>query len=155
MPATPTPVQPAGNLVKNGAFSTPKGAFPADWQERPSGSWDSSVGRASPGSLRVSGSANTYSFQNVTLRPGARYALSYWVKTQGVVGRGVSMRYPQTMPTTQILTALPYTTGTQNWSLVSTTFTVPAAYVGGRLDILWELSSGTAWVDDVTLTEVP
>jgi len=65
------------------------------------------------------------------------------------------MRYPQTMPTTQILTALPYTTGTQNWSLVSTTFTVPAAYVGGRLDILWELSSGTAWVDDVTLTEVP
>lgn len=155
LPPTSTPGSSGSNLVKNPGFTTVNGSFPREWQSRPSGSWDGTVGHEAPGSLKVTGAANTYSFQNVTLRPGANYTVSFWVKTENVVGRGISLRYPQTSPSTQILTLLPYTNGTRDWTRVTATFKAPATYKGGRLDILWELSSGTAWIDDVALTETP
>jgi hypothetical protein len=159
IPATPTATATAttgaANLVRNGTFTSVSGGFPTDWQARPSGNWDGAVGHAAPGSLKLTGPASIYSLQNVAVQPGATYTLTAWVKTQSVVGRGISLRFPQTAPTTQILTLLPYTSGTQDWTRITSTFSVPASYVGGRLDIIWELTSGTAWVDDVVLTRTP
>ncbi|MCC7371781.1 MAG: carbohydrate binding domain-containing protein [Chloroflexi bacterium] len=153
--APPTATPASVNLVTNGNFSTPNGTFPANWQARPSGSWDSTTGHAAAGSLKVSGSADTYSFQGLQLIAGKSYRLSFWVKTQGVVGKGIAMRYPQTSPSTQIFGLTNYTTGTSNWTQQTATFTLPATFAGGRLDILWDMTSGAAWIDDVVLTQLP
>ena len=43
--------------------------------------------------------------------------------------------------------------GTQEWQQVTFTFTTPATYSGGRLDIRWVLSAGQAWIDDLSIGE--
>ncbi|MGE3910874.1 MAG: hypothetical protein AB7K36_16070, partial [Chloroflexota bacterium] len=151
---TPTPAGLGPNMVVNGDFSAASNGYAANWQIRPSGTWDGTVGKSAPGSFKITGPASTYSQQAVTLRPGATYLLTYWIKTQNVVGQGVTLRYAQLSPSTQILKIPPHVNGTTDWTSVVTTMTVPGTYVSGRLDMQWDLSSGTAWIDDIVLAEL-
>ncbi|MCC7369241.1 MAG: carbohydrate binding domain-containing protein [Chloroflexi bacterium] len=147
---TPTPAGLGPNLVVNNSFDSNI----ASWQTRPNASWDATTGHDGAGSFKVSGSSSSYSQQAITLTPGATYLLKYWIKTDSVTGQGVTMRYAQLNPSTAILKLPPHVTGTTGWTSVVTTFTVPADYVNGRLDVIWDISGGSAWIDDMVLAQL-
>ncbi|MCL4368646.1 MAG: carbohydrate binding domain-containing protein [Actinobacteria bacterium] len=153
-PPVPTSPPKATNLAANSSFETNGGGYPANWVSRSNGSWDSTVAHSGKASLKMTGPADVYSYQDLNLQPNKQYTLSYWVKTQGVTGRGVTMRYPQLNTPTDMLLVTPFTNGTKDWTRVTATFSTPASYTSGRLDVMWELNAGeAAWIDDISLCE--
>jgi len=152
-PVAPAPAAPA-NLLLNGSFDAVTAGYPSNWRARPTAAWDSTVTHSGNGSLRVTGPATlTYSDQSPRLKPSTRYDVSYWVKTENVSGTGIFVRYPQISPNTVILGQSYAMNGTKTWTKVTFSFTTPSNYVGGRLDIMWQLNGGKAWIDDLTLVE--
>lgn len=119
------------------------------------------AGRASAHSLRLTHAApgaETTVAKKIKVKPGTRYELTAWVKTDGVVttGRalGALIRVPQIQqPTPAISPALK---GTVDWSALRTSFQT------GKLEeitITCVLGSngpaqGTAWFDDIVLTDL-
>jgi hypothetical protein len=94
-----------------------------------------------------------FSFQNLTLLPSTAYTLQFWVKSNNVSSQGVRARYVQIQPST-ITWNSAWTNGTTDWKRVTTTFTTPANYVTGRVDLQWTLDANdVAWFDDVTLCQ--
>ncbi|MCL4535449.1 MAG: carbohydrate binding domain-containing protein [Bacteroidetes bacterium] len=149
-----TPTVNRTNRVQNPSFEANAGGYPASWVSRPTGSWDSTVAHSGKASLKVTGSADYYSYQSLDLSPNKQYTFSFWVKTQGVSGKGVAMRYPQLNAPTDVLGQSAFINGTRDWTRITTTFTTPSSYSSGRLDVQWELNSGdVAWIDDVSLCE--
>lgn len=149
------------NLVDNGSFEVNNAGYPASWWKRPYGSYDNKVAHSGVASLKLTATPTTYkdgiySQQYITLKPATKYTLKYWAKTQNVTGWGVGMRYAQLQPTTQVF-YMPWVTGfvkgTQDWKQYTYTFTTPVNYQSGRLDVMWKIDSGTAWIDDVVLTK--
>lgn len=140
------------NLLTNGSFE--QGA--TGWSLNTS-TIDTTGGQSGNNSLKAVGPADVYTRQNIDLKPNTSYTLSYWIKTNNITGIGATMRYVQLLPATSILLqppAVPYVTGTSQWTKYTGTFTTPANYTGGRLDAQYKLLAGdTAWFDNVELCE--
>lgn len=150
-----TPLPTGQNLVKNNSFETNGWAnFPDLWSRQTVGSFDNTVAKTGMASLKVQGAIDNYSDQTATLKPNTFYTLAGFVKTQNVTGQGIGLRYVQTSPAIEVINKTPMINGTANWTEIKTSFTTPAAYVNGKIDILMSLNSAdTAWIDDVTLCE--
>ena len=126
------------------------------WRPRPNAVWTTNVFRSGAASFEVRGPApDAYSDQAVQLRPGTRYTLTYWVRTTNAAGPGVSVRYSQLSPNPLTLILSPAISGSRAWTQVTVSFTTPANYVNGRVDIRWDLTGGYAWIDDMMLYEDP
>lgn len=159
-PGASMPVSNINALVDNPSFESyyisNSILYPNRWKDRTTSSWDS-ISRSGSGSIKligpISGQSFVYSFQEIILEPNSTYTLSAWVKTAGVVGRGIGVRYAQLQPITKIFQT-PFVTGTVDWTQISTTFTTSSNYKSGRLDVIWNLQSGdTGWIDDLSLVK--
>lgn len=144
------------NLVKNHSFELDLDSnnYPDEWGWRSTAALDNTVARSGQSSLKVTGPAPfTYTLQNITLEPNTTYELSYWIKSSNVTTYwAVRARYAQLQPSTIVWWG-PKATGTTDWTQYTKTFTTPNDYIGGRLDMCWELNAGgEAWIDDVYLT---
>jgi hypothetical protein len=96
-----------------------------------------------------------------TFAPNSTYQWSAWVKTQGNQNPLVYVAFAppgfsgaaisQTLSNGgYILTTIP--TGTNDWQKVTTTFTTGQGGPGSALAAINGVSSGTVWIDGVTLT---
>lgn len=143
------------NLVLNPSFETDADVdgFPDSWWRRPEASADPSTARSGAVSLRVTPGSN-YVFQNISLRPGAEYVLSGWIRVEGVSGgSGVWLSFHQLSASGATLGRTPEISGTTGWTFYQVRFVVPSDHQGGRLDLGYEFTAGTAWFDDISLTE--
>jgi hypothetical protein len=144
------------NLVRNPSFEADLDAdgYPDNWREYlPTGRRDQTSARAGVASLRVDGpSDDVYAEQPIRLKKSTRYTISAFVRAASPGGQGVWVRYAEIEPTTIVHNTRPINV-TSDWTLVSSEFTTSEHYENGRLDIIWQLSSGTVWVDDVALCE--
>ncbi|MCC7372909.1 MAG: carbohydrate binding domain-containing protein [Chloroflexi bacterium] len=156
--ATATPVSTpssTGNLVKNSSFDTLTSGYSTDWRQRSNSSYDPGISHTGRGSLRLASPASSsYVDQAIALKPSTTYVLRFWTRTLDAVGTGVAVRYAQTAPAAQTLIQAGYVNGTKEWKEQTYTFTTPANHAGGRIDVQWTMSSGVAWVDDISLEEL-
>ena len=151
MPSNP-PVPSANNLIINGSFELGAGA---PWGLNKT-VIDSSIAQSGSRSLLINGPADLYTRQDLTLKPNTTYSMSYWAKTANTSAKGITMRMVQLKPTTKILSLGTYINGTTDWIYKSQTFTTPANYIGGRVDVFFTLNAGErAWIDNIKLCEGP
>lgn len=156
-------VKPNPNLVLNPGFET-DGSPAADWggpSGGGSGYRDTTVARSGVASFCADGSATPaggygYIQQAITLTASTDYALSAWIRSDGTSSSdetpGAWLRYVQLDPST-ILYETNRVIGTHDWQQVTDNFTTNADYAGGRLDVIWNIETGDAWFDDVSLNE--
>jgi hypothetical protein len=155
------------NLLDNGGFED--GAFapdvaPPPWvtaEYSPSGTlrWDDTVAHSGTKSVRIEASeANDLSFrQNVEVRPNTFYVASTWVRTQDVahavesadVGANICLfgTWDHSIPLL----------GTNDWTKIEIFFSSgdrTAVEICLRLGYWSGTTTGTAWFDDVQLTEL-
>lgn len=144
-------------IISNGSFETSSQGYPTNWQKRSSITNDSSNSYSGNNALKVFGPANlTYTFQHVTLQPNTKYTLSAWIKTQNVIGKGISLRFAQLKPTTQVFDTGYWVNGTSDWKQIKIIFVTPSNYQSGRVDIIWEMQSGdVGWIDDIDIEATP
>ena len=87
--------------------------------------------------------------------PDKKYTLTAWIKTKDATGKSIAAMYWYNgnqwgvvgTRTTQSIT------GTQDWTKVTVTGKPPKDAALVRVNLISEDNSGTAWFDDVTLTE--
>lgn len=128
-------------------------SYPDDWsKDLAVRAWDTTLGYGGSGKslkLLTTTASGSYARQDLDLIAGQSYTMSARIKTSGVTGAGVQLRYVQEFPNSSVVNSTSLVTGTQDWTLVTKTFTAPANHVGGRLDILYTITAGNAWVDEV------
>ena len=159
-------VSPLENLAENPGFeqqltywsvSTGTATYTAESSTPHSGSYSAKGVELNEGSLgRL--------YQDVTgiVYAGERYKISGWIKTQNVAGWIViALDYVASngwTPADGYVREIGYVTGTQDWTYYeSDVFTLPP--MPGDASAVWFLfdfnaGKGTAWWDDVSLTEV-
>ncbi|MDP3941799.1 MAG: carbohydrate binding domain-containing protein [bacterium] len=157
---TPTPV-PGINLLLNSSFESNNNGIPANWS---GGTWDNTVAHTGTASMKIAGPGDNYSYHKGTattdpwqpiLKPNTTYTIQGWIKTDTIqtTDFGAQIRYVVTQLSTDIFETSLFR-GTNNWTFFTRTFTTPADYQMGRLDMHAAISSGaTAWFDDVALCE--
>jgi hypothetical protein len=148
----------AENMIQNGGFE--EGA--TGWNLPALYTIDSTVAHNGQQSLQYhneAGGPYLIAGQGMPLRPGKCYRMSVWVKAEGIVssdtGATISMEwggkegyvggsYP------------PGITGTSDWQqIVFETGVVPEGIIGGSVIVYGRPgTSGTAWFDDVEVTEL-
>ena len=144
----------SSNLLLNAGLetdTTPADSWPDNWQPRSQGSRVTDIKHSGAAALRVDPrSQGQYSYQNYALTPSASYTLSGWVKSSGISGSGVALRYAQTAPSSQTW-ATSWQSGTVDWTQQSVTFTAPSNHTAGRADMWWIFTAGSGWFDDLSL----
>jgi hypothetical protein len=153
---------PDQNLIRNPDFSQLDGEVPRFWQRSTwSGQADFGVdfaaGHAETPAVRIAsndGADASWSYR-VQVRPHTDYRLSVWAKTDNVElsgGLGVQLNLHEL----QFEGKSSPISGTNEWTQITTEFN------SGRHESLlvnllfggWGRATGTAWFDDVTLTEI-
>ena len=148
------------NPVENASFETAEEGEPAGWRRQRWGGRGnfefSEIGHTGKRSVMISSDdgADISWMQNVDVEPFARYKLSGWIKTEGVVattGRGAlfnihNIQSARTGPVT----------GTEDWTFVECEFDA-----GGNDQIQinclfggWGFAIGKAWYDDIKLEKI-
>jgi hypothetical protein len=147
-----TPVPSGGpNLLRNGALDSL-----TDWRTAEGINLDTTEKHEGTASVRLESTdpkAIRIHSQNVVLKPRTAYTLSAWIKTQTVRGGIGAQVYPYDF--TQASTspvAMLSVTGTTDWTRHEMTFTT-ADDAEGRISFRISEALGTAWIDDVRLTE--
>lgn len=148
------------NPVENASFETAEETNPAGWRTRTWGGRGdfeyTQIGRKGKRSVMISSEngADISWAQNVSVEPFARYKLSGWIKTEGVVaatGKGAlfNIHNIQSARTGAV-------TGTEDWTLVECEFDA-----GGNDNIQinclfggWGFAMGKAWFDDIKLEKI-
>lgn len=122
-------------------------------------------------SLRLSGDLSTrrwwaFVSEPVDVTPGRRLRLSGQIRTSGVgqrdgqfVNCNLGLRFEdaegeRVLVNGYAVVGTPLVTGTQGWTPVSRLFVVPAAAARVRVQAFLSMS-GTAWFDDIRLSELP
>lgn len=148
-------ILPPAYLLKNYSFEDNNNGAPAQWADFPPYVyWDSSTKHTGNASLKITGaSLDDYNYQHLTLKPNTNYSYNLWIKTENIKGMGISARYAQLTPVTRVFQSNSWINGTTDWVQIVGSFTTPSNYQNGRFDVIWNISSGTAWVDDVQLCE--
>lgn len=154
------------NLVYNPSFELVEEGRPIMWR-LPDGGWsiDEEVRRTGRRSLRYENDdPNVYRLiiQKIDLKPGRRYAVVAWVKTEGVEGEGAGVCVEWTDEEGRWLGGVypGCVSGTSDWRPVGTIFRVPEE-AGGRevrdaqvVLYMRKGSTGRAWFDDVQVREM-
>lgn len=153
------------NLVPNPSFEEAEGKLPTGWTVRTYQGSPNQVShslenrpeyvRTGRHSLRIHSDSghDTSLFAPVSLKAGAEYRLSGWVRTEGLKGaRGAQFNLHEIQGAGRTQAA----TGDSDWMGVQLRFKAPSqsrvtlnALFGG-----WGRSTGTAWFDDVELVEL-
>lgn len=146
------------SLLTNGNMDADANADnnPDNWQSRPGTARDTVIRRGGTGaSLRkeyVSGQTNAiYVFQNINLTAGVTYALKGWIKTSADFAGSANLRYAITGGGAGTFNTTSVTTANSDWREATTTF-IPTANVSGRVDLNYNVTAGTVWFEDVSLT---
>ncbi|MBI2443337.1 MAG: carbohydrate binding domain-containing protein [Candidatus Levybacteria bacterium] len=152
---TPTPLQQGQNILLNPSMEQVTAGDPTSWASRTSNSWDNTVAHTGVASMKaiVPTDGFNYTQQSPTLKPGATYALEGFIKTDAVSGVGAYIAYSKSSPSPTQIFATQKLLGTNNWTKVSTTFTLPTDFIAGRVDLVWNMTAGTVWFDDIALCE--
>lgn len=149
--STPTPLPQLPNLILNGSFEL--GGTPWGLNKTVI---DNTLSQSGQSSLLINGATDTYTRQDLVLKPATQYSMSYWAKTQNVSAKGITMRMVQLQPTTKILIMGNYISGNTDWTYKTLNFTTPANYINGRVDVMFTLNAGEkAWIDNINLCEGP
>ncbi|MBP1990518.1 S-layer homology domain-containing protein [Paenibacillus eucommiae] len=148
-------VKGTDNVLANPSFETADGNGKAAHWSYPAGvELDSNVSHTGASSLRISGPlVEGVISQDVSgLEPNTEYELSGWVKTSGIQGAGIYIRYQQKLPFT-IYNEAEHAYGTSDWTRIAIKFTTPAFAQSGSVDIHAYISfaGGSAWLDDFSL----
>ena len=167
-PANLTPVR---NLVYNSDFEEEKSIWSGMNQWRPADAspeteWSiveqSPAGSNSTSSLRwvgdgVSGGWRTFTStpSTMVLKPNTTYTISGWIRTQGVQGGNVFLIYTWAEGQSPRIGEL---SGTNDWTLVSETFTTTAHMTDPNMwtpqfNVWTTTNRGTAWFDRLSVTE--
>ncbi len=100
-------------------------------------------------------------YQTIAVSPGTKYRLSFWVKTQNLVSRGMPVLEVINFSDKEVLaSSKAFQAGTNEWQNMSVEFTVPADSEGVSIRTAREycgekcLLTGTFWYDDFQMTEV-
>ena len=153
------------NLLANASFEKVEGTLPADWQVRTYSAKGSDVEHAietrkayvhsgkSSVKIRSGNGHDTSVYTPVNLKSGTKYALSAWIKTEGVNGGHGALLNIHELQHEAKTKALQKTT---DWQKVEIVFdntqagplTVNCLFGG------WGQAKGTAWFDDLSLQEV-
>ncbi len=148
---TPTPLPQVPNLILNGSFEL--GGTPWGLNKTVI---DNTVSQSGSSSLLINGATDTYTRQDLVLKPSTQYSMSYWAKTQNASAKGITMRMVQLQPTTKILIMGNYINGNTDWTYKTLNFTTPSNYISGRVDVIFTLNNlEKAWIDNITLCEGP
>jgi hypothetical protein len=142
------------NLIENGSFESGVDGWgnPAG-PAAGNGSVDTTVARTGSASFKaVGGSQYAYLDQTPTLTPSTSYTMSCWIKVDAVDGGNARCRPVQLDPILIQYWGTPIS-GTSDWTKSEVTFTTESDYAGGRVDLLWDHDTGTAWFDDAILVE--
>jgi mono/diheme cytochrome c family protein len=153
------------NLLANASFEKAEGNLPADWQVRTYSAKGADVEHAietrkayvhsgkSSVKIRSGNGHDTSVYTPVNLKSGTKYALSAWIKTEGVNGGHGALLNIHELQHEAKTKALQKTT---DWQKVEIVFdntqagplTVNCLFGG------WGQAKGTAWFDDLSLQEV-
>ena len=153
------------NLLKNASFETNDGKLPANWKVRTYSAKGKDVEHAietrashiksGKASIKIrSGSGHDTSiYSNVELKSGTTYALSAWIKTEGVNGGYGALLNIHELQHEGKTKALK---GNNNWEKIELIFESKQT---GKLTVNclfggWGQAKGTAWYDDLSLQEV-
>jgi len=96
---------------------------------------------------------NNINKQYVDLAPNTTYALSAWIKTQGVDGEGAQV-YPYDFGGTNDKSKWIKVKGTTNWTYYSMEFTTGGDPSDSRINYRLMRASGLAWFDDIQLVKL-
>jgi len=139
------------NLLRNGSLDsltdwrTAEG-IALDPAEKHEGTASVRLESTDPKAIRIHG-------QNVVLKPRTGYTLSAWIKTKAVRGGSGAQVYPYDFA--QAITspvAMLSVTGTTDWTRHEMAF-ITSDDAEGRISFRISEALGTAWIDDVRLTE--
>ena len=147
------------NLLPNASFEQGEGQLPAHWRPRTySGrathEWVRE-GRSGSHCLKIHSSegADSSWFADVAVDPHGRYRLAGWVRTEGLAGRALGALF-NVHTVGQTVTGA--ARGDSDWERFEVVFDADGrdslslnCLFGG-----WGRSTGTAWYDDVSLTQV-
>jgi hypothetical protein len=154
------------NELPNGSFEESSGdpGTPAGWSRQmyvqgASLTWESTAAHDGLLSVRVSNATanDAAGTQTVTLPPDRSYLLSGWIKTDNVahntqgLDAGANLCLWGTWQRTAAIT------GTNDWTYVRLVFNsgpTGMVTIGARLGYWGGVASGTAWFDDLRLTEI-
>ncbi len=100
-------------------------------------------------------------YQTIAVKPGAKYRISFWVKTQNLASRGLPVLEVLNFSDGAVLSSSKaFPDGTNEWQNMSVEFAVPSNSEGVSIRTAREycgetcLLTGTLWYDDFQLTEV-
>ncbi len=160
------PASPAQNLVRNPGFETVAegGKAPAVWPvpTAPGVQFarDTAVAHTGAASGRIHGTAPEKQTrfvqawrQAIPLEPGKRYWLSTWVKADQTTAGRVAVLHRDKTQTVLLNQTLESFTGTFGWRQLGGLLKQVEGAVDVQLVIGIQRSGGTAWFDDVELTE--
>jgi hypothetical protein len=139
------------NLLRNGSLDSL-----ADWRIAEGIAPDTTEKQEGTASVRLESTdpkAIRIHSQNATLKPHTAYTLSAWIKTKAVRGGIGAQVYPYDFAqagTSPV--AMLSVTGTTDWTRHEMAFTT-ADDAEGRISFRISEALGTAWIDDVRLTE--
>jgi len=153
------------NLLANASFENAEGTLPVDWKVRTYSAKGSDVehsietrkayvhsGKSSV-KIRSGNGHDTSVYTPVNLKSGTKYALSAWIKTEGVNGGHGALLNIHELQHEAKTKALQKTT---DWQKVEIIFdnTQAGALTVNCLFGGWGQAKGTAWFDDLSLQEV-
>jgi len=140
------------NLLANGGFETDANAdgIPDGWNAPSPAVRTTALSHRDAASLLITGPAVLKITQQASLEPWAQHAISAHIRTQGVTGTGVSLRYVQTEPS-EITYATPYVVNGSSWAIPARTFDAAFNHRTGRIELDVDITGGQIWIDDVAL----
>ncbi len=143
-------VKDATNLLKNSGFETN-----GDWRFVKPVERDSDVKHDGKFSTRIASDStqiNNINQQHVTLKPRTTYTLTAWIKTENVHGSPGAQVYPYEFAGAAGASQEITITGTTGWKRYRQVFTT-GDDATGRINFRMFDATGTAWFDDIELTE--
>lgn len=156
---TPPTVSPSVNIVTNPSFESGSGTVATGWNQLSGITRDTTTAKSGTASLKFSSPLNSnYTVIPISgLKPNTQYSISYWVKANSATGTGVGIRYAHISPNMGFSPTpmqLQWINGTTNgFQQAIGTFYTFEGMTQGRFDLEFELTGGTAWIDDITICE--
>ena len=144
----------AGNLLPDGDFEREAAGKPAGWILAEPVALDTAQRHSGRHSVRIASDIRQVNNINkcpVTLKPNTSYTLSCWMRTDNVVGEPGAQVYPYEFEG-MMGGGMISVTGTTGWKRYALCFTT-GADAAGRINVRMYGATGTAWFDDVRLTE--
>lgn len=143
------------NTINNASFETSDGQGGVNlWGKRPTTAQDASVFYTNNHSYKLNADTNQYSYYGIdptTIEVGREYTISIWTKTQNYASNEYAYwRYVNLDINEVQASAIDLNTNTtQDWTHKEWNF-YPRS-TDARLDLYWTTTSGTLWVDDISM----